>query len=260
VEGRNAQNRGDSFMTQIPRLTGRTCVLAIGVLIASSACAANTQSPHRATALSAAAKFVRIVGTVKDASNGVAVSQATVSYGDQSATTYSNGQFVLNLPSGTRVTLSIKHPAFQPLKKPVTAQSGGQYDFALTGLPSVTIKTKTNETHILDIGTAQFAYVIIFIGNTRSDKANFCTQDGSDFTPDKTEFSRIIGPATPAKAAACCPSPVMSANVEMKSGAKLLVYFKDSCTGNEVDFLGREKSTGLYAYFRFGDIAEIDFP
>jgi hypothetical protein len=46
----------------------------------------------------------------------------------------------------------------------------------------------------------------------------------------------------------------------MKSGAHLKVYFKDSCSGNEVDFVGREKATGLYQYFRFTDIAEIDFP
>ena len=46
----------------------------------------------------------------------------------------------------------------------------------------------------------------------------------------------------------------------MKSGEKSHVFFNDSCFGNEVDFLGREKSTGTYLYFRFTDIAEIDFP
>jgi len=65
----------------------------------------------------------------------------------------------------------------------------------------------------------------------------------------------------PATATQCCPSGnVMSANVEMKTGDKFKVYFKDSCGGAEVDFVGREKATGLYQYFRFTDIAEIDFP
>jgi len=48
--------------------------------------------------------------------------------------------------------------------------------------------------------------------------------------------------------------------VEMKSGAKLKVYFKDTCDGSEADFVGREKANGQYQYFRFTDIEEIDFP
>jgi hypothetical protein len=248
-------------MTHVSRLTGSTCLLAIGVLIASSACASTAQSRRHAASRPASGPAVKVIGVVKDASNGLLIPMAIASYGDQKATSNANGEFTLNLPSGTPVTVTIQHPAFQQLQKSVTVQSGARVDFALTGLPSVTIKTKTGETHILDIGTAQFAYLITFSGYNRSDQGNFCKEDGSDFTPDKTEFSRIIGPAVPANAAACCQSPgVMSANVEMKSGAKLLVYFKDSCSGNEVDFLGREKSTGLYAYFRSADVAEIDFP
>jgi hypothetical protein len=247
-------------MTHVSRLTG-TCLLAIGVLIASSACASTPQARRHASTPPTSGPPVKITGVVKDTSNGVLVTTAIASYGDQTATTNVNGEFTLNLPSGTPVTVTIQHPAFQPLQKAVTPQSGARFEFDLTGLPSVTVKTKTNETHILDIGTSQFAFLIFFSGYTRSDNAHFCKDDGSDFTPDKTEFSRIIGPATPANFAACCQYPgVLSANVEMKSGAKLLVYFKDSCPGNEVDFLGREKSTGAYSYFNFTNIAEIDFP
>jgi hypothetical protein len=247
-------------MTHGSRLTG-TCLLAIGVLIASSACASTPQARRRASTPPVSGPPVKITGVVKDASNGVLVTTAIASYGDQTATSNANGEFTLNLPTGTPITVTIQHPAFQTLQKSVTPQSGTRLEFDLTGLPSVTVKTTTNQTHILDIGTSQFAFLIVFQGYTRSDKGNFCKEDGSDFTPDKTEFSRIIGPATSGTFAACCQFPgVMSANVEMKSGAKMLVYFKDSCSGNEVDFLGREKSTGTYSYFRFVDIAEIDFP
>jgi len=248
-------------MTHVSRLTGSKCLLAIGVLIASSACAQASQGRRHAASPPASGPSVKITGVVKDASNGLVIQTAVATYGDQTTTSNSNGEFTLNLPAGTPVTVTIQHPAFQQLQKSVTAQSGARIDFSLTGLPSVTIKTKTNETHIVDIGTAQFAYVISFSGYVRADKGNFCKADGSDFTPDKTEFSRILGPATPANVAACCQFPgVRSTNVEMKSGDKLLVYFKDSCAGNEVDFVGREKATGLYQYFRFTDIAEIDFP
>jgi hypothetical protein len=120
---------------------------------------------------------------------------------------------------------------------------------------------KTGETHVVDIGTAQFAYAAVFASPVRSDTGNFCKEDGTEFTPAKTDFARIVGPAVLETASQCCQfGKVASANVEMKSGAKLKVYFKDTCDGSEADFVGREKSTGQYPYFRFADIAEIDFP
>jgi len=45
----------------------------------------------------------------------------------------------------------------------------------------------------------------------------------------------------------------------MKSGEKMQVYFNESCVGSELDFLGRERSTGLYNFSKFDDIAEIEF-
>lgn len=199
--------------------------------------------------------------TVKDASNGIAIVTATVTYAGRSQTTDSNGQAALNLPIGKPAFVLISHPAFQNLGQSITAQAGGSYEVQLTEKPSVTIKLNTGATHIVDIGTAQFAYAPIFMNTVRTDFANFCKEDGSEFTPDKSAFTRILGPAVPASAPQCCQNGnVMSANVEMKSGDKFKVYFKDSCIGNEVDFAGREKSTGLFQYFRFTDIAEVDFP
>jgi hypothetical protein len=146
-------------MTYVSRFTGSTCVLAIGVLIASSACAAQTsQSRRRAVAPPVAGPAIPIVGVVKDASNGLPVQLATAAYGDQTAHTNANGEFTLNLPTGSPVTVSIQHPGFLPLTKAVTAQSGVKVNFAITGLPSVTIKTTAGTTYIIDIGTAQFAY------------------------------------------------------------------------------------------------------
>src|ERR1019366_9146 len=173
--------------------------------------------------------------TATDASNGVAIAAATVTYAGQTQTTSSNGQTKLNLPIGKPAVVLVAHAAFVPFSQSITAQAGGSYELKLTEKPSVTIKTKTNETHIVDIGTAQFARAEVFLNPTRTDNANFCKEDGSDFTPDKTAFTRILGPAVPASAPQCCQGGnVMSANVEMKSGDKFKVYFKDSCSGDEV--------------------------
>jgi hypothetical protein len=248
--------KGD-FMTLVSRIS-------ICILIAVAAIPAVAQTRRRAVspANPASGPTTKALFTVKDASNGVPVVTATVTYAGQTQITNGTGQAALNLPVGTPAVVSVVHAAFAPFSQTITAQANGTYDLNLTEKASVTIKLKSSDTpRIVDIGTAQFANAAIFSNPVRADNANFCKEDGSDFTPDKTEFTRILGPAVPASAPQCCQfGNVMSANVEMKSGAKLKVYFKDSCSGNEVDFVGREKATGLYQYFRFTDIAEIDFP
>ena len=82
---------------------------------------------------------------------------------------------------------------------------------------TVTIKLKNDTTaRVVDIGTAQFSYAPAFSSNINTDKANFCKEDGSDFAPDKTEFTRMVGPATPANAPQCCQfGSVLSANAEI---------------------------------------------
>jgi hypothetical protein len=243
-------------MTLVSRIS--TCIL-----IAMAAIPAAAQTPRRraVSPTSSLGPTTKVVFTVKDASNGLAVAAATVTYAGQTQTTNTNGQASLDLPIGKSSVVSVSHIAFAPFVQTITAQVGGTFDVALTEKPSVTIKMKTNETHIVDIGTAQFANAALFSNPSRSDAGNFCKEDGSDFTPDKTEFTRIVGPGVLESAPQCCQfGKVISANVEMKSGANLKVYFKDSCSGNEIDFVGREKATGQYQYFRLTDIAEIDFP
>ncbi|MBV8547767.1 MAG: hypothetical protein JO093_17340 [Acidobacteria bacterium] len=237
--------------------------ISICMLIAVAAIPAVAQAARRRAVTPAVTigPTTKVLLTVKDASNGVPVASANVSFAGSTQITTGNGQASLELPLGKPAVVTVAHAAFAPFSQTITAQPGGTYELALTEKPSVTIKTKTNETHIVDIGTAQFANAAIFSNPTRSDTGNFCKEDGTDFTPDKTEFTRITGPGVLETASQCCQfGKVVSANAEMKSGAHLKIYFKDSCSGNEVDFVGREKSTGLYQYYRFTDITEIDFP
>ena len=243
-------------MTLVSRFSA--CILIAAATIPAGAQAARRRavSPANGTG-----PTTPVVITVKDASNGVPVASATITYAAQAQLTNTAGHATLNLPIGKPAVVSAAHVAFAPFSQSITAQAGGTYELALTGKPTITIKMKTDETHVVDIGTAQFANAAIFSNPNRSDTANFCKEDGSDFTPDKTEFARIVGPAVVETASQCCQfGKAASANVEMKSGAKLKVYFKDTCSGNEAFFVGREKATGQYTYFGFADIAEIDFP
>ena len=140
-------------------------------------------------------------------------------------------------------------------------RAGMAVDWVLSANPSITVKTSAGETFDLDYDTSKFAYTIVFSGIIKDDNANLCKPDGSKVTPNKSEFSKIIGPGTTGNFPACCTlGPVTTVNAEFKSGEKTKVYFNDSCFGYEAEFLGRERSTGVFRYFAFKDVAEIDFP
>ncbi len=208
---------------------------------------------------------VIVSGVVRDASTGAPVGGAIV----HSGTSFSNqngtgpdGKYSLSLPANRPTLLTVDHFAYQSQTITFTPIKDATVDFSLTTpRPAVTVKLTSGETHVLDLGTSQFAYLIPFSGYARYDNANFCKPDGSAFAPAKTEFARILGPATSVNFSGCCTlGPVMIVNVEMKSGERTAAYFNDSCFGNEVDFIGRERSSGQYLYFNFANIAEIDFP
>lgn len=250
------QIKGD-FMTLVSRISIAAIAAMMVLPVAGQTTRRRAVSPTGDTAGPTTSVVIRL----KDATTGLAVEDANVTYANQPNHSNAAGQAVVKLPIGKPATISVEHPAYNILTQSITAQAGGTYDVSLTQKPSVVIKLVSGETHIVDLGTAQFAYSVTFSSYVRTDKGNFCIADGSDFAPDKTEIARVIGPAVAASQPACCQfGSVMSATVQMKTGANVQVYFKDSCSGNEVDFVGREKSTGRYQYFRFTDIAEIDFP
>ncbi len=216
---------------------------------------------HSVTPLGA----VTITGVVRDAATGAPVAGAIVHSGTFSSNrngTAADGKYSLTLPGGRPTLITVEDFAYEPVTVPFIPIQDGTLDLNLTkSRPAVTVKLISNETHILDLGTSQFAYLVTLSGYVRFDQGNFCKPNGSAFAPDKTEIDRIVGPATPVNFSTCCTlGPVMTLTVEMKSGEKTPVYFNDSCFGNEVDFIGRERSTGQYLYINFVNIAEIDFP
>src|SRR3954451_8575291 len=144
--------KGD-FMTLVSRIS-------LCILIAMAAIPAVAQAARRRAVVPANGngQTTRIVFTVKDAANGVAVAGATITYGSQSQVTSGNGQAAVTLPVGAPASVSVVHPAFAPFSQTIAATPNGTYDLNLIEKPSVTIKLNTGETHIVDIGTAQFAY------------------------------------------------------------------------------------------------------
>lgn len=204
---------------------------------------------------------VTVTGTVTEDPSGKPVKGVIVSNGVVFSTTDDSGNWTLKLPANRPTLISTSHFAYKNQTKTITPSAGGTLNFAVLSNPIITVKTTAGESVDLDYDTSKFAYIIVFIGYVKDDTANFCKPNGETWAPNKSEFVKVIGPATNVNFSPCCTlGPITTANVEMKSGEKTAVYFNDSCFGNEVDFLGRERSTGNFRYFRFADIAEIDFP
>jgi hypothetical protein len=221
--------KGD-FMALVSRIS--VCIVI--ALTAISGLAQTTRHRAVSPANAPTGPTAQILFTVKDASNGLSVASATLAFGTQTQSTNVGGQATLALPIGKPAVVTITHPAFATLAQTFTAQPSATFNVTLIEKPSVTIKLKNEETHVVDIGTSQFANGGVFSSPARSDNVNFCKDDGTDFAPDKSEFTRILGPAVSASAPQCCQfGNVLSTNVEMKSGAKLKVYFRDTCSGNE---------------------------
>ena len=232
-------------------------ILAATLLFAAPLAA---QTRERAVAIT---DPVTISGVVRDA-NGNPVAGAIVHSG--SFYSYRNGtapdgKYSLTLPGDRATLITVEDFAYETTTVTITPTKDAKVDLMVsTPRPTVTVKLTSGETRVLDLGTSQFGYYIPLSGYARTNNANFCKPDGTAFAPAKTEIAQIIGPATPVNFSACCTrGPVMTVNVELKSGEKTAVYFNDSCFGSEVDFIGRERSSGQYQYINFANIAQIDF-
>ena len=235
-------------------------ILACSLIAAAVPLFADNGRQHVAVAT----PTVTIRGVVRD-SSGAPVPGAYVRSGNYSSSrnngTKIDGKYSLTVPGGRPVVLTVEDFAFEPVTVSMTPTADTTADFTLTiSLPSVTVTLTNGEKHVLDLGTSRFAYYVIFANYARFNNANLCQTDGSSFAPHKTEIAKIVGPFTLVNFSPCCNrGPVFTANLELKSGEKMQVYFNESCYGGELDFLGRERSTGVYGYFKFDEIAEIEF-
>jgi hypothetical protein len=208
--------------------------------------------------------LVTISGVVRDSGTGAPIAVAVVHSGSafyaRNNGTKLDGAYTLTVPAGRPIVITAEQFSYEPQTKTVVVTAGMTVDFGLTPAATATVKLTNGVTYVLGLATSRFAYYIPFSGYAVFDNANLCKTDGSAFAPSKNDISKIIGPPTFVNFTPCCASgAVLSTNVEMKSGEKMLVYFSDSCGESEVDFIGRERSTGQYQYVKFVDIAEIDF-
>ncbi len=235
----------------------RASIAALLICTALPLAAATRRHPVAALA------NVTISGVVRDAATRMPIFGAIVHSGSsfcEKGGTKADGVYSLNIPGARPVLITVEHFAYETQTVAFTGAAGSTLDFALTPRPVATVKMVNGDTHIVTLDTAQFGYAVVFSNYVRGDNANLCKTDGSSFAPSKVDFVKIIGPPTSVNYTPCCTfGPLLMMNVEMKSGDKFAAYFHDSCYEGEIDFIGRERSTGQYVYLDFTTIAEIDF-
>jgi hypothetical protein len=213
---------------------------------------------------------------------------ADVRAGSEFTTSDSTGSFTIKVPSGRPTLVTVHRTGYNdltfsvliatnnvsipvsfplPVVPVITFPSGAppqnsSSGVALQSQTPVSVRLTSGQTVHLDADSVQFAYVLPFETPQGANNASFCTSDGSPWSPDRGEFSQIIGPATTVSNAACCKlGPLLGVNVKMKgTGLAIPVTFADSCFGYDIDFVGRDHESAQYVYLNFKDIALITFP
>jgi len=220
--------------------------------------------------------------SVVDVTNNRPVIDAEVTSGTRTARTDARGAFSIVLPAGRPESLTIRRSGYDDLviivtlavpasglppivspavPPPVPSPPAPATPVGMTPRKPVTVKMSNGQTVILDDDSIRFAYIIPFSSPVTSETATFCRKDGTAFNPDRTEFVRIVGPATATASEACCKlGGVLAVNVEMKNGDKSQVFFSDSCFGYDVVLVGRERDSAQFLYLKFSEIASAEFP
>jgi hypothetical protein len=241
-------------MTFHSRPVRNLCALLFAALLAAPLAAAT--KPRKRVVTPPKIEQVNISGTVTDAVSGEPLKGAVVTSGGTfSAVTDANGHYALTTVLTSDATAS--RVGYNPVKKPVT---GTQLDFALPRGPVVTVKTTAGQTIVLDFASTKFGYPDGF-QYVSSDTINGCKAGGEPFTPEKTAFAKITGPAHLATESACCShGPFQALDADMKNGQHVTVFLVDTCFGLAEDILGVERSSATAKYIHLSDVSEITFP
>jgi len=203
--------------------------------------------------------FVR--GKVVDATTGNPVASAQVTNGPRSSVADNQGNFQIQVPAGVSSVIAATRSGYDSVSTAVNGAEGLTVNLTLHGKPTVSVRLTNGTVLQLDTETAQFAQEALFTSPARSDTVTLCKSDGTKTVVNRSEVSKIFGPAVSVNNAACCTaSPVLKVSVELKTGERQDAVLQESCTGVFIDFTGRDHTTGQFVYTRFEDIAEIDFP
>ncbi|MDQ3281027.1 MAG: carboxypeptidase-like regulatory domain-containing protein [Acidobacteriota bacterium] len=204
-----------------------------------------------------------ISGTVVDAKTNAPVVGATVKVGRISRTTDTAGKFTVKGASGSGSTIALEISRTGYDAKTVNVAGGQQsVTVQLDPHPTVSARDTDGNVYVLDDDSIEFGYSVPFSGYRAARYEDFCKPDGTAIVVDRSQISRISGPATTATSSACCPGgTTQKITVTTKGGQPTELYFVDACNGYpNIDLIGRDHATAAPVYVPLTKIAEIVFP
>jgi hypothetical protein len=205
-----------------------------------------------------------ITVTVIDNVTGAPVANATVEAGETTRATDENGKATLKGVRGTgSINILVKRSGYTEKHASVTEGGKQSVTVRLDPRATVTVRKTDNTVIQLDDDSVEFGYPDAFSGYRSSSNEDFCRPDGTAIVVNRSEITRINGPATMTPNAPCCPSnvPVEKINVTFKAGGSSDLFFADTCVlTHSIDLIGRNHVTGQVLYIPFTQVAEVVFP
>ena len=235
----------------------RKTTLLIVLLSASSLFAAGR---HRIVGLPSG-PLVTITGQVIDAVTRQPVARVEVAGASDTQRANSQGQFSLEVPAGIPATLTFSRSGYETSEQIVTVTESGSRTFELQPLPTASIRTTDDTTHVIDMDSIEFGYVVPFSGSRSSPRAEMCRPGAEPFTLDFTGIKRIIGPAVASTQPACCTSgPVTGARFVLADNQEVTAYFVDSCEYPNIYIYARDHITWERLAISLRDVEEVVVP
>lgn len=205
---------------------------------------------------------ITVTGKVLDAVTGAPVVFASVQVGNRSDRTDTTGAFQLTTTIYGQADLTVQRSGYTVLTQPISGPGPHALTLRVQPTPTVKLRLVDGTEHDVDNESVEFGYVPPFSSYIKNDHDDFCKPDGTTLVLNRTQFSRITGPATNETAGACCggTGTPQKINATLKSGEVTPLYFTDSCGGYSIDFIARDHVSGRMIFAKFSNIAEIIFP
>jgi hypothetical protein len=204
-----------------------------------------------------------IHGTILDDTTGVPVPSVRVSVGNRSDVTGADGKFQANNVSGAgSIPVEASRSGYLTKTYTITTSGDQTITLRLTPTPTVHVKKTDDSTLEVDFESAEFGYGVPFSGYRQFRYEDFC-KGGLAVQIDRSEISKINGPAVVVHGSPCCPDKdVLRVNLLLKTGETTDVFFIDSCEAGvtRIDFIARDHLQGQFKFIPFSEIREVVFP
>jgi len=206
---------------------------------------------------------VDINGTVLDNATGAPVIGASVRVGGVTRITDEQGHFTFRGVTGSgTILVEASRTGYTTSSTSLTTSGTHNITLRLNPQATVSVRRADGTTVQLDADTIEFGYPVPFSGYYAAPFEDFCTPTGQLVEIDRSEISRINGPATPESFPACCPgAETLKINITLKNGTTSNFFFVDACNGyTNIDLIGRNHATAQKVFIPVSTIGEVVFP